>query len=258
MRYANRLSVVAAAIAAVATAVLLLFGGRSSDATIYVPEPSIPPDCFVSDAPTANGPSAPTDLTAEWSPYFQPDGFLLDAFDVVRWTDNSDDETCFIVEMKSNQIGATYEVVAILPSDSESFSPFSGPGWRTYRVYAAHAEGRSGYSNSDQVRANYTPPKPPGQLRADLNCDGSIDPRDSLELLRVDAGLDLDVPIDCLAPNADVDWEITYFPIFRRADLNCDESIDPRDSLVILRDDAGLDLNLPVLCLPPDAEVWLA
>ena len=102
-----------------------------------------------------------------------------------------------------------------------------------------------------------TPPPPPGQLRADLNCDDSIDPRDSLVLLRADAGLGLDVPADCLAPDVRVDWEFPfYYPILDRADLNCDESIDPRDSLVILRADAGiLLLDIPWGCIPPDVEV---
>ena len=104
------------------------------------------------------------------------------------------------------------------------------------------------------------PPVPPSQLRGDLNCDESVDPRDSLLLLRADAGLDLDVPVDCLAPSAEVDGHFIQsgFPIFQRADLNCDDSIDPRDSLVILRHDAGLDLSLPASCLLPNAEVWPA
>ena len=104
------------------------------------------------------------------------------------------------------------------------------------------------------------PTVPPFQLRGDLNCDDSVDPRDSLVLLRADAGLDLDLPVDCLAPSAEVDGHFIQsgFPIFERADLNCDDSIDPRDSLVILRHDAGLDLSLPASCLRPNAEVWPA
>lgn len=104
------------------------------------------------------------------------------------------------------------------------------------------------------------PTVPPSQLRGDLNCDDSVDPRDSLALLRADAGLDLDVPVDCLGPNVEVDGHFIQsgFPIFERADLNCDESVDPRDSLFILRHDAGLDWNLPASCFRPNAEVWLA
>ena len=110
------------------------------------------------------------------------------------------------------------------------------------------------------ARDSPIPTVPPFQLRGDLNCDDSVDPRDSLVLLRADAGLDLDVPVDCLAPSAEVDSHFIQsgFPIFERADLNCDDSIDPRDSLVILRHDAGLDLSLPASCLLPNAEVWPA
>lgn len=104
------------------------------------------------------------------------------------------------------------------------------------------------------------PPVPPSQLRGDLNCDESVDPRDSLLLLRADAGLGLDVPVDCLGPNVEVDGHFieSGFPIFKRADLNCDESVDPRDSLFILRHDARLDWNLPASCFRPDAEIWPA
>ena len=157
MRYTSRWSVVAAAIAAVTTAMLLLFGGRSSDATIYAPEPSIPPDCSVSDASTGIPPTAPSSLTVEWSPAFIG-GFLLDAFDVVSWTDNSDDETCFVVEMRP--AGGSYEVVAVVSANAEIHHLMSGPGVRTYRVYAAHSESRSVYSNEDTVNAVYNPPTP--------------------------------------------------------------------------------------------------
>ena len=157
MRYTSRFSVVTAAIAIGAAAMLLLFGGRASDATIYAPEPSIPPDCFVADASYGIPPAAPTGLTVEWSPAFI-DGFLLDAFDIVRWTDNSDHETCFVVEMRP--AGASYEVVAIVSANTEVHHLMSGPGVRTYRVYAAHADSRSAYSNEDTVNAVYTPPTP--------------------------------------------------------------------------------------------------
>ena len=157
MRYTGRFLVVTAAIAIGAAATLLLFGGRASDATIYAPEPSIPPDCFVADASYGIPPAAPTGLTVEWSPAFI-DGFLLDAFDIVRWTDNSDHETCFVVEMRP--AGASYEVVAIASANTEVHHLMSGPGVRTYRVYAAHSESRSLYSNEDTVTAVYTPPTP--------------------------------------------------------------------------------------------------
>ncbi len=157
MRDAKRFSVVTVAIAVAATAMLLLFGGRSSDATIYAPEPSIPPDCFVSDAWQGFGPAAPDGLTVEWSPAFIG-GFLLDAFDVVRWNDNSDDETCFVVEMRP--AGGSYEVVAVVSANAEIHHLMSGPGVRTYRVYAAHSESRSIPSNEDTVNAVYNPPTP--------------------------------------------------------------------------------------------------
>ena len=160
MRYANRLSVVTVAIAAGAAVALLLFAAGSSDATIYAPEPSIPPDCYVVEEPTGSGPGAPSDLTAEWSPYIDVNGILIDAFDVLNWTDNADDETCFVVEMKPNEIGATYDVVAILSANANSHQFISGTGHRSYRVYAANADGRSAYSNEDTVNAFYTPPTP--------------------------------------------------------------------------------------------------
>ena len=157
MRYGTRLSVVTVAIAAGATVALLLFGGRSSDATIYAPEPSIPPDCYVADEPTDAGPAAPSDLTAEWSPYFIG-GILVDAFDVLTWTDNADDETCFVIEMKP--AGGSYEVVAVLGANANSHHFMSGPGTRTYRVYGANADGRSAYSNEDAVNAVDDSPTP--------------------------------------------------------------------------------------------------
>ncbi|MCI0842500.1 MAG: hypothetical protein J4N36_01935 [Chloroflexi bacterium] len=157
MRYTGRFLVVTAAIAIGAAATLLLFGGRASDATIYAPEPSIPPDCFVADASYGIPPAAPTGLTVEWSPAFIG-GFLLDAFDIVRWTDNSDHETCFVVEMRP--AGASYEVVAVVSANTEVHHLMSGPGVRTYRVYAADSESRSLYSNEGTVNAVYTPPTP--------------------------------------------------------------------------------------------------
>ena len=158
MRYAKRLSVAPVAIAGGVAALLLLFAGGSSDATVTLPEPSIPADCSVVDEPTENGPAAPSNLTAEWSPAFFGGGFLLDAFDVVSWTDNSDDETCFVVEMRP--AGGSYEVVAVASANAEIHHLMSGPGVRTYRVYAAHTESRSTYSNEDTVNAVYDPPTP--------------------------------------------------------------------------------------------------
>ncbi len=157
MRDASRFSVVTAAIAAGVTVALLVLIGGSSRATTHASQASIPQDCYVADAWTGIGPAAPGGLTVEWSPAFIG-GILVDAFDVVRWTDNSDDETCFVVEMRP--AGGSYEVVAVVSANAEIHHLMSGPGVRTYRVYAAHAESRSAYSNEDTVNAVYSPPTP--------------------------------------------------------------------------------------------------
>lgn len=67
----------------------------------------------------------------------------------------------------------------------------------------------------------------------DANCDGSINPVDSLTVLRYDAGLSVTPPEDC---------------ILATADINCDGEVNPIDSLGILRYDAGLPVSQPNDC----------
>ncbi|HEY5625070.1 MAG TPA: dockerin type I domain-containing protein, partial [Dehalococcoidia bacterium] len=70
----------------------------------------------------------------------------------------------------------------------------------------------------------------------DANCDGSINPVDSLTVLRYDAGLPVTPPEDC---------------ILLTADINCDGEVNPIDSLGILRFDAGLPVSQPDGCPLP-------
>jgi hypothetical protein len=70
----------------------------------------------------------------------------------------------------------------------------------------------------------------------DANCDGSVNPVDSLTVLRYDAGLSVTPTEDCILATADV---------------NCDGNINPVDSLGILRFDAGLTVSQPDDCPLP-------
>jgi hypothetical protein len=70
-------------------------------------------------------------------------------------------------------------------------------------------------------------------MKGDANCDGSINPVDSLTVLRYDAGLPVTPPEDCILATADV---------------NCDGEVNPVDSLGILRFDAGLPVSQPGDC----------
>jgi hypothetical protein len=70
-------------------------------------------------------------------------------------------------------------------------------------------------------------------LAGDANCDGSINPVDSLTVLRYDAGLPVLPAEEC---------------ILLTADINCDGEVNPVDSLGILRFDAGLPVSQPEGC----------
>ncbi len=104
--------------------------------------PTPPADCFVADEPTATGPMAPTDLVAGATvtePFFQFD---------LAWSDQSDDETCFVLEL--NTVGLQYEVIAILEPDTTSYrdeGPYQDGVVVFYRIYAARDNDRSEYSN---------------------------------------------------------------------------------------------------------------
>ena len=70
-------------------------------------------------------------------------------------------------------------------------------------------------------------------IKGDANCDGSVNPVDSLIVLRYDAGLPVTPTEDCILATADV---------------NCDGEVNPVDSLGILRFDAGLPVSQPEDC----------
>ncbi|MEX0681945.1 MAG: hypothetical protein WD904_07155 [Dehalococcoidia bacterium] len=175
--------------------------------------------------------------------------------------------------MERKFVDQEYELVAILPANTDEFrdeGPYDQGDWLFYRVYAATSTQRSFYSNEDDVDIPIVDPTPTptptgsppiaGNLRGDLNCDGDVDPLDSMSLLRTDAGLALDLPSGCLPLDAEVDVDPTGvgFPVHQKGDLNCLDGMDPRDSLVVLRYDAGLDPGLVEDCWPLGTEVWPA
>ncbi len=195
-----------------AAVVLLGLAGRFAlgDAgSTYAFEHKSPPDCHVAAQPTGGNPNAPTDLDADLPP-FQ----FLGQTDVA-WTDNSDNESCFVVERKF--VDQEYELIAILPPNTTEFrdvGPYDQGDWLFYRAYAATSTQRSFYSNEDSVTIPIveptptgSPPTPPPYRRGDLNCDQSIDPRDALVLLRSDAGLDPNLPFQC--PSLDTFVQVT-------------------------------------------------
>lgn len=110
-------------------------------------------NCFVSDEPSADGPDAPSNLSGSWSPYYSG-GYLLDAYDYMAWTDNSDDETCFVIEMNS---GDGFRTVGSSSANYATWAQPSGYGRRTYRVYSASATERSAYSNVAVIDSGPTP-----------------------------------------------------------------------------------------------------
>ena len=89
----------------------------------------------------------------------------------------------------------------------------------------------------------------PAEVKGDMNCDGSVNPIDSLLVLRHDAGLAVNLPPGCdaigstggsAAPSSSGGDS--------KGDMNCDGSVNPIDSLLVLRHDAGLAVNLPPGC----------
>jgi hypothetical protein len=84
-----------------------------------------------------------------------------------------------------------------------------------------------------------------GDIKGDINCDGSVNPIDSLFLLRYDAGLTVNLPPGCDAIGGAA---ASAFSGGSRGDINCDGSVNPIDSLFLLRHDAGLTVNMPVGC----------
>ena len=81
-------------------------------------------------------------------------------------------------------------------------------------------------------------------LFGDANCNGSINPVDSLTVLRYDAGLPV-TPLSAVC-------------ILHTADINCDGEANPVDSLGILRFDAGLPVSQPNDCPLPGSGLVVA
>lgn len=130
-----------------------------------LPDP-LPPGCAPDAAESPLAPAAPTDLWLELTA--NPNLPDLPAMVVVlRWTDNSENETCFAIERKlgaddwewlsavgANQVG-TYAYGFV--SEAE----------HCYRVYAGNEAGRSDYSNEACIQlAAPAPPPTPAQVTA--------------------------------------------------------------------------------------------
>lgn len=152
------LTAIAGAVA-VALAIWLTGGdGRTTQAT----GPTPPPDCYVADEPTAGGPPAPSQLQARDQ---------LDLRVHVSWADNSDDETCFVLEASvSDYLPLEYEIVAFLPPGTTFYSDGPYPEGETihYKIYASTSSARSVYSNEAHTNIPfYEPtftPSPPSSL----------------------------------------------------------------------------------------------
>ncbi len=126
---------------AVAVTLVVWVTGGDGGAT-QATGPTPPADCFVADEPTPGGPAAPTELAAEISAPHPSSDFDL------TWSDQSDDETCFVLERKS--FGLQYDVIAILGPDTTSYrdeDPHPEAVVFFYRLYAARDNDRSEYSN---------------------------------------------------------------------------------------------------------------
>ena len=110
--------------------------------------------CFTALAATDPGPEAPTDVTLEPLPVTGGTGATI------RWQDESDEETCYVVERATwGQYPPQIQVLATLPPDTTTYvddRPYGAPGGVAYRVYAATTEARSEYSEA--VAHTFTTP----------------------------------------------------------------------------------------------------
>ena len=86
---------------------------------------------------------------------------------------------------------------------------------------------------------------------ADIDCSAGVTPVDALLTLRVDAGLPVNTN-GCPEPGIAVPVQISAahntFLIAIWGDADCEGGISPVDSLVILRNDAGLGYNRSPSC----------
>ncbi len=103
-------------------------------------------------------------------------------------------------------------------------------------------------------------PTPANQqnLWADLDCDSDVNPVDSLKMLRADAGLSVPQNASCPAPGTSLDviWD-TQSTNEKWGDADCSGSLDPVDSLKVLRFDAGLFYIQQEPCPDIGAEVLI-
>ena len=103
-------------------------------------------------------------------------------------------------------------------------------------------------------------PTPANQqnLWADIDCSGGVNPVDSLKMLREDAGLSVAQGADCPEPGTDliVIWD-SESTNDKWGDADCSGSLDPVDSLKVLRFDAGLFYIQQEPCPDIGAEVLI-
>lgn len=169
------------------------------------------PDCVVS-GPGSTSVAAPDGLTAEAD--------VVNTVVVIRltWNDNSDNETCFVVERMAES-ETQFTIIGVVPGDTSVCLDNDLPDDDivAYRVYAANADARSSDSNEASTviptslsgasaTATATPettcnsleetptataPSPgvtltPGPTpggRGDIDCNGTINSKDALALL---------------------------------------------------------------------------
>lgn len=79
----------------------------------------------------------------------------------------------------------------------------------------------------------------------DTNCDGSVDPVDSVRILRLDAGLATTTPAGCPILG---DGVLSNGAPFIWGDIDCSGKADAIDSLLVLRYDAGYYVSLAAGC----------
>jgi hypothetical protein len=206
--------------------------GASSEATVDV---LVAVPAFVDVIPDVISPAgSPPDVTAiVILPFGYPTDTLdLDSLQMIIGTETLDPTSAEIlgdtdsdglIELKLTFDGAA--VQGALPG---------GIGTASARI-VGETDGGIGVQGSDTI----------SQVSVgDANCDGSVNPVDSLTVLRYDAGLPVTPPEDC---------------ILLTADINCDGEVNPIDSLGILRFDAGLPVSQPDDCpLPGTAPVVAA
>ena len=103
-------------------------------------------------------------------------------------------------------------------------------------------------------------PTPANQqnLWADIDCNSDVNPVDSLKVLRADAVLSVSQDANCPAPSTDlnVQWD-GQSTNEKWGDADCSNSLNPVDSLKVLRFDAGLFYIQQEPCPDIGAEVLI-